>query len=75
MNLRPALCLAIYRRLANVYPHEFRMLYGEELDRMGEDAIPEVWRRYGLSGLLSLIADVAVAEIEGTDAGELRTRG
>jgi hypothetical protein len=43
MNLGPTICLAIYRRLANAYPHEFRMLYGEELDRMGEDAIPEVW--------------------------------
>ncbi len=60
MNFRVKLCLALYRRLASAYPHEFRMLYGEDLDRLGEDAAPEVWRRYGLSGLARLLADVAV---------------
>jgi hypothetical protein len=38
--------LALYRRLASAYPHEFHMRYGEDLDRLGEDAIPEIWRRY-----------------------------
>ena len=50
MRSRLKLCLALYRRLAGAYPHEFRMLYGEDLDRLGEDAIPEVWRRYGVPG-------------------------
>jgi hypothetical protein len=54
------ICLSLFRYLANAYPHEFRMLHGEDLDRMGEDAIPEAWRRYGLFGLLRLLADIAV---------------
>jgi len=60
MNRRLKFCLTLYRRLASAYPHEFRMRYGEELDRLGEDAIPEISRRYGLPGLLRLLADVAV---------------
>jgi hypothetical protein len=55
-----SLCLSLYRRLANAYPHEFRILYGEDLERLGEDAVPEVSRRYGLPGLLRLLADIAV---------------
>ena len=47
MSSRLNLCLSLYRRMASAYPNEFRMLYGEDLDRLGEDAIPEVWRRYG----------------------------
>jgi len=54
-----SLCLRLYHRLAGAYPHEFRMLYGEDLDRLGEDAIPEVSRRYGFRGLLRLLADIA----------------
>ncbi len=54
------LYLSLYRYLANAYPHEFRMVYGEDLDRMGEDAVPEAWRRYGLFGLVRLLADIAV---------------
>jgi len=60
MNRRLHFCLTLYRRLASAYPHEFRMLYGEDLDRLGEDAVPEVWRRHGLRGLLRLLADIAV---------------
>jgi predicted permease len=60
MNLRVTVCLAFYRRLASAYPHEFRMLYGEDLDRLGEDAAPEAWRRYGVPGLLRLLADIAI---------------
>jgi len=52
--------LALYRRLASAYPHEFRMRYGEDLDRLGEDAIPEIWRRYGGLGLVRLLADIAI---------------
>ena len=60
MNRRLRFCLALYRRLASAYPHEFRMLYGEDLDRLGEDAVPEVSRRHGLAGLVRLLADIAV---------------
>jgi len=60
MNPRVNVCLALYRRLASAYPHEFRMLYGEDLDRLGEDAAPEAWRRYGVPGLVRLLADIAI---------------
>lgn len=60
MNRRATFCLGLYRRLASAYPHEFRMLYGEDLDRLGEDTVPEVSRRYGLPGLVRLLADIAV---------------
>jgi macrolide transport system ATP-binding/permease protein len=52
--------LTLYRHLARAYPHEFRILYGEDLERLGEDAVPEAWRRYGLFGLVRLLADIAV---------------
>jgi predicted permease len=60
MNPRLSICLALYRRLASAYPHEFRMLYGEDLERLGDDAVPEGWRRYGLPGLVRLLADIAL---------------
>jgi macrolide transport system ATP-binding/permease protein len=60
MNSRLNFYLSLYRRLASAYPHEFRMLYGEDLDRLGEDAAPEAWRRHGLPGLLRLLADVVL---------------
>jgi predicted permease len=60
MDFASSVCLALYRRLANAYPHEFRMLYGEDMDRLGEDAIPEVWREYGVRGAMRLLADIAL---------------
>jgi hypothetical protein len=36
------------------------MVYGKDLDRLGEDAVPQVWRRHGLWGLVRLVADIAV---------------
>ena len=71
MNLRMNICLSLYRHLANAYPHEFRMVYGQDLDRVGEDAVPEVWRRHGLLGLLRLLADIA-ARLPGEYLGEIR---
>ena len=60
MNSRLNIGLSLYRYLANAYPHEFRIVYGEDLDRLGEDAVPEAWRRYGVWGLVRLLADIAV---------------
>jgi predicted permease len=60
MNARVQLCLRLYRALARAYPHEFQMLYGEDLERMGEDAAPEIWRRHGVLGLARLLADIAL---------------
>jgi predicted permease len=54
------ICLALYRYLANAFPHEFRIVYGQDLDRLGEDAVPQAWRRHGWFGLLRLVADIAV---------------
>ena len=42
------LCLRLYRALARSFPHEFQVLYGEDLERLGEDAAPEIWRRHGV---------------------------
>ena len=47
------------------------MVYGEDLDRLGEDAVPEAWRRYGLFGLVRLLADIAV-RLPGEYLGEIR---
>ena len=60
MNRWTRFCLTIYRRLARAYPLEVRMLHGEELDRAGEDAVPEVWARYGMAGLVSLLIDITL---------------
>jgi len=60
MDLPVRVCLALYRSLASAYPHEFRIRYGADMDRLGEDAVAEVWRQYGLQGLLRLLADIAV---------------
>ena len=60
MNPSVKLCVWVYRRLARAFPHEFWMNYGEDLERMGEDAAPEIWRRHGFFGLVKLIADIAV---------------
>ena len=38
---------------------------------MGEDAVPEAWRRYGLIGLLRLLADIAV-RLPAEYLGEIR---
>ncbi len=54
------LCVRLYRALARAFPHEFQMLYGEDLERLSEDAAPEIWRRHGAWGLLRLLADIAL---------------
>jgi macrolide transport system ATP-binding/permease protein len=59
-NSKLKFCLRLYRALACAYPHEFRMLYGEDLERLGEDAAPEIWRRHGVLGLIRLLADIAL---------------
>ena len=71
MDFPLSACLALYRRLASAYPHEFRMLYGEDVDRLGEDAVPEAWRRYGVQGVLRLLADIAI-RLPATYLAEIR---
>src|ERR1019366_3098005 len=50
---------------------EFRMVYGQDLDRLGEDAVPEAWRRYVLFGLVRLLVDIAV-RLPGEYLAEIR---
>ncbi len=52
--------LRLYRALARAFPHEFQVLYGEDLERAGVDAAPEIWRRHGIWGLVRLLADIAL---------------
>jgi macrolide transport system ATP-binding/permease protein len=50
----------MYQRLAQAFPHEFKLAYGEEVMQAGEDVIEEVARREGVGGLLRLLADIAM---------------
>jgi len=60
MNALLKACLSVYRRLARAYPHEFQMVYGEELELTGEDALPDIWKRQGYWGVLRFLTDVAM---------------
>jgi macrolide transport system ATP-binding/permease protein len=50
----------IYRRLAQAFPHEFNLAYGEEVMQLGEDVVREIAKRDGVGGLIRLIADIAM---------------
>ena len=50
----------IYRRLAQAFPHEFKLAYGVEVTQLGEDVVQEIARREGAAGLIRLIADIAI---------------
>jgi macrolide transport system ATP-binding/permease protein len=52
--------LRIYRRLARAFPHEFKLAYGDEVTQLGEDVVQEIAKRYGATGLIRLIADIAI---------------
>ncbi len=52
--------LRIYRRLAQSFPHEFKLAYGADVLRLGEDSVRDIAVRHGISGLIWLIADIAV---------------
>jgi predicted permease len=54
----------LHRRLARAFPHEFQVLHGNELEQMGDDAIPFVWRQYGFLGLVKLLS-AALVELIG----------
>ena len=60
MNAILKRCLAMYRRLAQAYPHEFQMVYGEQLELTAEDALPDIWKRQGMWGVFRFVGDVAV---------------
>ena len=50
----------IYRRLAQAFPHEFKLAYGPEVMQLGEDVVEEIAKRHGAAGLIRLIADIAM---------------
>jgi len=50
----------IYRRLAQAFPHEFKLAYGPEVMQLGEDVVKDIARRHGIAGLIRLIADIAI---------------
>lgn len=50
----------LYRRMAEAFPHEFKLAFGEEMLRDGQDAVEHIALRRGLAGLLPLMADLAV---------------
>ena len=50
----------IYRQLAQAFPHEFKMAFGDEMLLSGEEAMRQVARRKGIAGLLRLLFDVAL---------------
>jgi macrolide transport system ATP-binding/permease protein len=54
------LALRIYRRLAQAFPHEFKLAYGPEVTQLGEDMVEEIARRHGAAGLIRLIMDIAI---------------
>src|SRR6202030_3203683 len=50
----------IYRRLAQAFPHEFKLAFGDGMLQLGEDAIDDLAKRNGAAGLIRLIADIAI---------------
>jgi predicted permease len=52
--------LRVYRRLAEAFPHEFKLVYGKEVIQLGEDVVAEIAAEQGVAGLLRLIVDIAV---------------
>ena len=60
MNFRMNFAWRIYRRLAQAFPHEFKLAYGTEVMQLGEDALKDIAKRHGTTGLIRLIADIAM---------------
>ncbi|HKN62457.1 MAG TPA: hypothetical protein VJW93_14845, partial [Candidatus Acidoferrales bacterium] len=50
----------IYLRLAQAFPHEFKLAYGTDVTQLGRDVVEEIARRHGAAGLVRLIADIAI---------------
>lgn len=55
-----SLAWRIYRRLAQAFPHEFKLVYGTEVMQLGEDVMEDIAKRHGAAGLMRLIADIAI---------------
>jgi predicted permease len=49
-----------YRRLAQAFPHEFKLAYGTDVMQLGQDAVEDIAKRQGILGLIRLIVDIAI---------------
>lgn len=50
----------VYERLARAFPHEFKLVHGEEMLETGEAAMAHLAKRRGWTGIAQLLADAAV---------------
>ncbi|MFZ0909026.1 MAG: ADOP family duplicated permease [Candidatus Acidiferrales bacterium] len=50
----------IYRRLADAFPHEFKLAYGTEVTQLGQDVVEDIAKKHGVAGLIRLIADIGI---------------
>ncbi|MGA2850081.1 MAG: FtsX-like permease family protein [Terracidiphilus sp.] len=50
----------VYERLAQAFPHEFKLAHGEEMLETGEAAMAHMAKRRGWGGMAALLADAAV---------------
>jgi predicted permease len=50
----------IYRRLAQAFPHEFKLAYGTDVTQLGKDVVEDIAKRHGVPGLIRLILDIAI---------------
>jgi predicted permease len=50
----------VYERLAQAFPHEFKLAHGDEMLETGEAAIAHMAKRHGWTGIARLLADAAV---------------
>jgi predicted permease len=54
------IALRMYRRLADAFPHEFKLSYGTDVMQLGEDVVEEISKKHGIAGLIRLLADIAI---------------
>jgi len=50
----------IYQKLARAFPHEFKMAFGDDMLRAGEESMRQLSKRSGIAGVLSLLWDAAL---------------
>ena len=50
----------IYQWLAEAFPHEFKMAFGDDMMQLGEDSMEDIAKRHGAGGLVRLMADIAI---------------
>jgi hypothetical protein len=48
----------LYQQLARAFPHEYRVVCGDGLERLGQDMVPLVWQSDGFVGVIRLFGDL-----------------